>query len=1019
MQFFLSYNEHGRWHGMRNKIILIILSIFLLFLLPSVQAGYYKMTLKECNYSFNDLDFGAWNEAEQKGLFLRIENLNPNLDSDNLFPATNLNYTTFQPPKPYYNNLGGYNPAGKWPYNMSSKIPFLNFKDGSNYIYIKCIHKIGNYRIFPMYYHPLYAASGLWATQDFNLSIGIINTTTYINYYQNLDPISLFYRGGSQWDYAATPYYVDNQVSSKHGYSDIIGGDGFYPNTEVMTITKADITSAPSGILQSYAYFRENGHNDLYYSNPLNYFYINSPLKITIEDNSFKPTFARLTAENKNTSKKFIYNDGNTRFLASPGDVIKVNLTLWNYNSFKLDNIIVEYEIHTENQWTRGVGTYYDSDPRIKLFLCNQIHNSLCNTKTYNITILNFSANEIISLVDEFTIPQNAGMPLLWAVGYLYKVGKSGYSPIWGVIGYDNITYIGFTSYDPRIEFSREKNSPVFKVNMYLFNPSYNPNVKLYPEEYNLSFIAVDSVTGNLAENFSIFLNANEFAKMKNGNLPVDNGRQYIPPNIDIPYTAEIVVDRTKYTGNNDHILYVYSVKNSGEFAGRIIGRIEMPPRFKSGDTSFYSGSNEYGFASNSKNSTRYLMIFNPSFYDTVMNISLVGLNSNFSAEYQSLIPLKPLESKIIPIKLDANHNPWPAIDYISSFIVKTAIPDQQKTVINNTLIYNIKVKNSSINFIDLSAVDLRYKDLDDPDYLNNSVEIEAFWDIQGSDSGFSYNSGKNYNVSIILKEKISGLVVGAVDISYDFPDSMTNIKTTELFSDLDRETKEYVAMLNVDSTNNIDEFDIDENSSENNNDRQVEVLLVTSNPFNPGGSCSKWLDIDFCNSKSLRPEDQQDYTCAWTSSYSSFSDTGDFCRGCSSINYCQSYINEPTCEADPCQKADCGALSSCVFPRCSWVITNTNDQKCLLNISGCVYEFKDLKKCEQGYETWEKEYQLKTGPSSCQSSLGKITGDCERVALDFFDFRNFIMAITSIFFIYILRILSIRNLSIRKKSLY
>lgn len=959
------------------------------------------MTLKECNYSFNDPNFGNWDEINQKGVFARVENLNQTLDTiNNLFPYAVWNYTSFQPPKQFFDNFGTYNPNGKWPYNTSSKIPFLNFKEGDNFLYVKCVNKIGNYRIFPMYFYPVYISSGgsggVFITSDFNLSQGMIESQNLIkiSYYQKDDPLNIFEAGLSQWNAVFTPNYIVNPMSSDNSYNNLIN-DGMYPNTELTSITYVNLTSIPSGIARSAHYFRENGHVDLYLYYPLIYFYVNSSRKISQISNSLRPSIQSLIFENKNTSKNCIITSGKcvNMLVLNPGEVINEKITLKNNYNFDLNSTILTYGIKDISQWYAGVGTFSLIDPRIKLF-----------TKT-NQKILNFSPNEVKEITMDFIIPDNVSMPFLYGESSLTRGGiAASYTP---VIGYDNEGYLGFRSYDPKIVFSTEKNVPVFRVNLNLYSPTKNPNVKIYPLDYNLTFISSNELTKRVVDNFTIILNADEFIKMNNSNLPSDANGKYIPPGYDIPYTVDIPIDRSKYNENVNYLLDVFSIKNSGVFSGQTIARVETVPKFKSGESSFYSGSNQFEFANNSRNSTRYIMVFNPTFYYTEMNVSLIGLNNNFTPDFPSKIPLKPLEAKIIPITLNAVHNTWPAKDYKSSFSIKTIILDQDKNPTYNNLIYNIDLKNRSINNIDLAVVDLAFNNVDDIERISDSVELKSFWDTNGD---ISKNHGKGYNITLSIKEKDSGTVVDSFSLGYNISREATHFNKTKIFSNLDRIKKEYIASFSLDSLNVIGESDINDNSCENNNYKEITIPILNENPLTK--ECDKFQNMDLCNNKLSRSQDQQSFLCAWTSHYSSFSTEGSFCKSCSTIDRCMDYNNSFTCQLDPCQRANCNGVQKCIQSKCIWS-TNLGEQKCLLKISDggsdCIYDTNPVKTCEQGYDHAEIEYVLLSGPATCQK-LESFSKQCNSVAMDFFDIKNFFIAMLAIIFIYIIIVIKNNN---------
>ncbi len=86
---------------MKLRIITLISALMLISLSLQVSAYQNKIAVKECIYSYNDRNFGAWNDIEQKGVFLSLKNSN-----NNFGPGQNAVYTyntTLQPGRLYYN----------------------------------------------------------------------------------------------------------------------------------------------------------------------------------------------------------------------------------------------------------------------------------------------------------------------------------------------------------------------------------------------------------------------------------------------------------------------------------------------------------------------------------------------------------------------------------------------------------------------------------------------------------------------------------------------------------------------------------------------------------------------------------------------------------------------------------------------------------------------------------------------------------------------------------------------------
>ncbi len=170
------------------KKLFILFSIIIL-VFPVVSAYQLKMTVKECLISFNDPDFNLWNEATQSGVFLNYSNTNLNLGQDE---NQNFIVTNYQPVRKYFNNFN-YS-------DVDSSIPILQISDEENMIYTQCKYKIGDQRIVPSSTGILHGGPGgisLYTTQDFNLSNGLFEQTSYpsrlINMAGKLNPSSSLY----------------------------------------------------------------------------------------------------------------------------------------------------------------------------------------------------------------------------------------------------------------------------------------------------------------------------------------------------------------------------------------------------------------------------------------------------------------------------------------------------------------------------------------------------------------------------------------------------------------------------------------------------------------------------------------------------------------------------------------------------------------------------------------------------------------------------------------------------------
>lgn len=978
-----------------------------LFLNANISAiEYKKVALKYCNYSFNDPDFNIWDVTTQTGVFLEIRNVNMvtylnDADSKTYYDTGKYSYRNYQPLRGYYTNFGTYNPTGLWPYNTTSRLPFLNLKPSGNKIYLKCVYS-SLFRIMIIEDYEFDAqpggGGGVYASFDFNLTEDYIrNSPKYFkstNIYSSdplnpvLSPMSYYTSPNGNpllvGTVSSSNTYFDNEYNPDHSQS-VIYSDGFWPDTEPVIISEVNLDSLKSGLLQSASYLRENGRVEVISPRRINYFYINSTISPGEGDLMPFFNFSQKSFENLNT--KIV----NIPTLYNAGEQTEINYTVYNDFNKPLSNIGFEYAVSTDTYWSKGIGTIPASE------------NGVDKVDYFSsLPLMNFLPLEIKNFSFRYTIPNNAIFPILRSFAGIRK--SSVRAPAYDIIGYDNIGYLGFDSYDPRIEFDPALNKAIFKIYMNLYVSSSNPAVTVYPNEYNISFQVFKLGTPPLnilfvAENFSITLDDNEFNNVIR--------RPNLSRNEPIPYFFKTVLNPDKYNESGNYQVSVTSVKLTEPYKNRYIGRILTVPKFDSGNLSYYDGSNQFELAKNKRNDIKSFTIFNPTFFFRDFNISLTNFpTENYTITYIENFSIGPIKSRKIYLTINATHAIWPINNETRSFFVNVQMTDDLGNSISERLFFEIKTFEGNVSVLDLRAKELRD---DIPD--TGSCLLYAGWLLDIDNDSMNINRDKIFNVTLKIKD-MSGNTLS----SWYEPRSIgvNNFVLTHQFNGLDRYNNDYEAVLELDPENNIAEINISKDPAKYNNNLSI-VLSKTSRPrtCSIDSDCTMLISDNTCNAAPVPP---RACSCYWNSINNPYNSGGDFCRACSNIIniqlYCAGYINKKTCEADPCSaalrlcKSRKGGDANCGSAVCEWLNGECVFKMDLSETKKCFYRLVDKQTCEQGYNFWIKEHQLIPPPTSdltCSPSLSQIKGKCQIMLLPFFNKYNIITAVillVSVYFI-------------------
>ena len=1010
-------------HPKKIKICAIAFCLFIIiFLSSSVSAYQKKMAVKDCIFSYNDEDFNNWDESAQTGIFLKITNSNLVLGETQ---NPSYEYIVYQPAKTYYNNFE---------YGGTSTVPYLKIRTSNeeNKIYTKCNYKVGDYRIFFVAFYHNFGSHCAYLTHDFNLTQNIVakGMTGYsyssLSQYNNTPSSYSRYSGASSQVRTDGIFYIDNKVDSEHSSSTLYN-NGFYPNTEPTVTTVMNLDNFASSIFYACSLIRENGHQSLF-SSFGNWFYIDSDMQDA--KNMLKPRAISQTFKNENTGKS-------PYFVANSGNKISAAFTFKNDFGIPLNNIRITRGIYSELMWTGGVGS-----------AGTDIHGFDSRKTDY----VDFLPGEEKTIYYDMIIPEGGVFPHLRGRRYVY--GDSPYSshaPSWPPIGSDEVDYLGFLRFDPRIQLEKTPEGiyqPVFNMTTELLvatSYAYTPVIK--PSDYAL--LAELYLNGEKIDNFTIILDDAEFAKMGKTELTKGSRTEHT---IIIPIKNEY-----KEEGGQCYIK-LYSIKLTEPFKDKKIARITKSPYFKAGDIA-YSYDNKLNFGSDSKIDSEKIVIFNPSFYENDIELNIASWSdennfmlswdgNSFSNNPSQTIHLYPLQSKEITFWVNATYDPWVDSSILENLKINTQAnlkTDDGIITKNKDLDFILDVDKDALNWFNINPVrfDPEIIFLDNINSTKNE-EITLSWDIEGSDSAWENLIGNSYEVKITL---INGsnpdgeVLKETTAIFYISEDEVT-----KLTFDFDFSYGEYLVVLDLDSNNQIAEILSSGDSGEEDNYNLFQIpFLVThcyyseddgymhrinffgedvvdkenkcecpnefitipdegycANPYSE--ICSAFNLYSICNNW----EQSKPGLCGWEAEVSPLITPGA-CLNCSSIsNACSGYNNKETCEIDPCYKAllyDCVALNCDITQEygCAW--DDTFNQCNFYSITGgnsCSYFGNILKECNGTNDKMVVNYS--SSDVGCDSLTREVMCGQDATILNFFSQLSFIFAILIITFFYIIK---------------
>lgn len=1052
------------------KNLLLTTMIILLFLVGFSCAYQKKMTLDNCIYSFNEeadsngnVPFNAWNQNSNSGVFMKIANANKVLgETQNI----QLIYTFYQNngnSRNYYNN-SAYT-------DKQSILPILNVIPGkSNQVYVKCSFVTGAYDIYIQDLELLYHGDnhGSHLSEDFNLTKGIIsgdaniirssvitnlsngtlltNPITYSEVRGSGTQSNLFVLFNNTID--APLYNQDPRYNISYLYS-----RRFYPNSNPIVIQKINLTQFSSGEFSILPLVREN--NNMYlFDYFTSYFYINNSDSSSISSKIFpslKNTNISIykkdgTVKSFSTSSSGLACSRNSAFnacvLIEQGDKITSNYTFVNKFSIPITDVYLRSAIDSGSEiyGSGGVAISYgqNSPPAT---VTNQFVNLFLSD------YMNFSPYEEKSFYSEFTVPYG-DYPLLRIAATKVFYSQYGNDAVnYFRVGGEKIESLGINRINPFISFDMDSSSgsysPQFTlfVDLLFYDTSIYPDFipSLDPDEYSI-FVSLVNQTGHSKDSVQYFLNESTFRALGfcNGES-CSLGPGIYTVNFSFPIKQKYISD---YLNNNEiYRVVIYTNKTSSPFKG-LFARSKVFPYFEPGDIA-RSIKDVLYFYSNSPQDSGKVLLFNPSFYEIDLNLSINSLSSNkLNVSYPKSVHLNPLQYKEVFLNVNATYSPGVTSQESHSFIlnVSSSLKFGENTIARSvSLPFTLNVINStSTPYCDVYVTGISPQELIFEYFGQNRTQsFNASWELDSSNPNPCLGEGYTIVLEIInnnLSKTVKSIIKNYSTenksnfISFDYEFSSEYLYSIQLRLDslnILNESNHFGISGGETKTNNFRKYDLLSRIGGcyyNSTNYRVTYLDILQNKIqdsdcshckttcedkgfvcyygfcaNPGPAdinCS-YNTLERCNNFSYHLENNNNDLCAW-----SVADSKSNCISCNSIfDSCGGYNNEKTCNSDPCGKSQKDKanlkIGSVSTSNCLW----TNNA-CNFVYSGCSYKI-ETSACGEGNTNYIIKYtNINTGVSNCEDKT--ISIPCaSQVELSFFGFANIILSLIIIFGIY------------------
>lgn len=764
----------------RNKGIFLLLTVIavatMIVMIPSVNAGVSPedtsasdtnlIRILECQYSVNDPGFGISiydpNAIDSKGRIYQESNYQQDVGA---LPDS-WQITWYQD-----NDLTNA---------RTTKIPLIKIRDGEeNKLYMKCTYKVGDRRIF------------------------LTNEVTRLTHYATAEFKGLryprivdehYYWDNAKWKESQLAphgpellnnYYSYNQepvftIESPKEAPPIIGG-GLFPNTKVSQVEEIDLNGLPTSLVELTQITRDEGGRIL------------ARIKFVFFIQNEKVSSAQffvpqsLVYLNKEHGEIYDITNGkggvekNIEFI--PGHEIEYLPYYYNPYDMELKDVNIRHMFRT---WCSRMDSVCLNLDTFKFSEKNSLDILRGQESITDIT-KTFGPNELVKDLTKSKYALSAGenfaYGLIQGLSYVWREGNPyNYFYRERPVGHDNSPYLTLWDVNPRTALIDDPDNPGQKipglrvdvsVSASLASPfleefnlwTHNPSVE--PKDYDLIYDLYDSQDKKI-DNTPIHLSDKISGKITNlwdQRQPISND---IP--IEEPGTYKLDIYSKKKTG-------------TGKFAGKVISSLQKVIEFEWGPVL----SAQYPSIVLGKDTgpiTKDLSAFNPTFEFEKAVLILIS-KSNFlcpdsgissddfeftlkdsdgsviskadfadSIEWQ-ILDMYPFEEReltlVVEPKQELKDN-WPAQDVSCSFDLTGRI-SLEGGMYDEDIPFALTLigggKPITDYWFDLAdcLVSLSDTEIDDGGDITATVD----WKVQGSDSGFTDQEGKEYIVWLLI----------------------------------------------------------------------------------------------------------------------------------------------------------------------------------------------------------------------------------------------------------------------------
>ena len=919
------------------------------FALSDIDVNKWKFQ-DSTNPSYTDENdvFRNWDNSIQKGIFLVIDNANRVFGE-----SSNYQYIRKTPEITWFNefNSGDGTKSNITIVNVNGSLPS---RTGDKWLYVRCYYQTSSNadgRITPQ-------DSGIeirpYATNDFNLSWGVIPTTC-TNCPITMIPHYSIYGSKLIYGYGRNQTWRNNRVS--------LSEEGFFAGTspyEIFRIGK-NLKYWPTAIFEVGTFLvRDEGYTPLPNQTNGMIFYINNSNETLNNISNFLvPRYINTTIRDLNEPTNWPAADGRIRIIQGH----EYNMTTYFNNTFRVPMKIQIRNFYECGAMDGGIGM---GDVDIKICSASSVSSTEetlapSQAKSVNYTFTTPYPNITLKMYDTLKF-KNKNAPQSTNNDWAYE---------WPTIGGEEYGYLGFFEIVAEIELIKNETTgehhPVFKITPGLKVIDYGFNQNVFQEDYEIVFKIWNStmrVAANLVYEENISLAQAEYHR-----------------GVRVPENLRVVVDKSWMSSLRENYYVRLYLKAMGPralargFSGKTVAATQTNPYFKPGEIAF-KGKDMLVFSEDGKNDTDMITIFNPSFGEIDINLSVdswtdtenftinwaeytegVRSESGFGKYASKTIHLAPLEWKDVEVVVNASHYPWPDREVYQNLKVnmsaKINYGAENKTT---TLSYLLNVTNSSPLYYDLDTYNIF------PDEITLSSladvkneKIDAYWFERGSwrklqilQSSGAGSSSVNYNVNVkLLNTTDSAHEVVLNETTKTFSPTSTNIrKNIDISYDFSMGTYAVVLTLDVgdsitgevdsaggdgEGVDNLGRWPINIKACSYNEvaneiywhsggvshldvDCTCDVCAAQKGPeyVCSNGKCVNEMNVEECRGQSSYANCNNEavhtgFICGWncTGPFCPPADVNSgVCLACGEIfDRCSGYNNQITCEDDPCDK--------------------------------------------------------------------------------------------------------------------